>query len=43
VPKTRFLLSVRNLLDERHSEPGFGGFDLPATGRSFFFEVQQTF
>jgi outer membrane receptor protein involved in Fe transport len=43
VPKTRFLLSVRNLLDERHSEPGFGGFDVPATGRSFFFEVQQTF
>ncbi len=41
--KTRFSLSVRNLLDERHSEPGFGGFDLPAPGRSVFFEVQQTF
>jgi outer membrane receptor for ferrienterochelin and colicins len=42
-PKTRFSLSLRNLLDERHSEPGFGGYDVPAAGRSFFFEVQQTF
>ena len=42
-PKTRFMMSLRNLLDERHSEPGFGGYDLPAPGRSVFFEVQQTF
>jgi iron complex outermembrane receptor protein len=41
--KTRFALSIRNLLDERHSEPGYGGFDIPAAGRSVFFEVQQTF
>ena len=24
----------RNLLDNRHSEPGFGGFDLPSLGRT---------
>jgi outer membrane receptor protein involved in Fe transport len=42
-PKTRFAFSVRNLLDERHSEPGFGGYDIPAPGRSFFLEVHQTF
>jgi outer membrane receptor protein involved in Fe transport len=42
-PKTRFALSLRNLLDERHSEPGFGGYDIPAAGRSVFFEVHQTF
>jgi hypothetical protein len=42
-PKTRFLLSLRNLLDEHHSEPGFGGYDVPAAGRSVYFELQQTF
>jgi len=35
--------SVRNLLDERHSEPGFGGFDAPALGRTMFLEIRQSF
>jgi iron complex outermembrane receptor protein len=40
---TEFLASSKNLLDERYSEPGYGGFDLPAAGRASFFEVRQSF
>jgi iron complex outermembrane receptor protein len=40
---TGLLASLRNLLDERHSEPGFGGFDLPAPGRTSYFELRQSF
>src|SRR4030095_11608593 len=40
---TRILVSGRNLIDQRFSEPGFGGFDTPALGRSFWFEVRQVF
>ncbi len=41
--ETRLTASVRNLLDDRRSEPGYGGFDIPAFGRTFFFEVRQSF
>jgi outer membrane receptor protein involved in Fe transport len=41
--KTRFLVTVRNLLDERHSDPGFGGYDVPALGRMAFLELRQSF
>jgi outer membrane receptor protein involved in Fe transport len=41
--ETRFLGGVRNLLDTRFSEPGYGGFDTPGLGRMLFLEVRQTF
>jgi iron complex outermembrane receptor protein len=41
--ETKFVLSVRNLLDERHSEPGFGGVDIPNLGRTVLIEVRQVF
>ncbi len=43
--QTETLLSVtaRNLLDERHLEPGYGGFDIPTLGRTFLFELRQAF
>lgn len=41
--RTYFSLTARNLLDERHSEPGFGGFDVPAPGRQTYLEARQTF
>ncbi len=41
--ETRLQLAVKNLLDARYSEPGFGGFDLPMVGRSFSLELQQHF
>ncbi|MDF3065502.1 MAG: hypothetical protein K0R38_1103 [Polyangiaceae bacterium] len=40
---TYFSASARNLLDKRYSEPGFGGFDIPAQRASAFFEARQTF
>jgi hypothetical protein len=40
---TYFSASARNLLDMRYSEPGFGGFDVPAPRASAFFEARQTF
>jgi iron complex outermembrane receptor protein len=36
-------LALRNLLGERHSEPFFAGFDLPAPGRVGFFELRLAF
>jgi len=33
----------RNLLDNRHSEPGFGGFDLPSPGRTLILELRQSY
>jgi len=33
----------RNLLDNRHSEPGFGGFDLPSLGRTLILELRQSY
>jgi iron complex outermembrane receptor protein len=41
--ETRISATVRNALDARYSEPGFGGFDIPAQGRSVLVEVRQTF
>ena len=40
---TRAALGVRNLLNERHAEPGFGGFDIPTAGRTVFLELRQAF
>ncbi len=40
---TDVFASIHNLLDERHSEPGFGGFDVPAPGRTMFLEIRQSF
>lgn len=40
---TELLASAQNVLDERHSEPGFVGFDVPALGRTAFFEIRQSF
>ena len=31
----RLRASVRNLLDQRYAEPGFGGVDIPGTKREF--------
>ena len=39
--ETVLSVTLRNLLDARPSEPYFGGFDLPTTGRSWIFEVRQ--
>jgi iron complex outermembrane receptor protein len=33
----------RNLSDNRHSEPGFGGFDLPSLGRTLIVELRQSY
>lgn len=41
--ETRFTLTVRNLLDQRYTEPGFGGYDIPNVGRTFLLEVRQQF
>jgi iron complex outermembrane receptor protein len=41
--RTTLALSAHNLFDQRHSEPGFGGYDLPAPGRRALFELRQTF
>lgn len=40
--ETRVQLTIRNLLDARYSEPGFGGIDLPVLGRAFTLVVQQS-
>jgi iron complex outermembrane receptor protein len=40
---TQVVASARNVFDQRHSEPGFVGFDVPALGRTAFVEVRQSF
>ena len=40
---TRFFYSIHNLLNEQHSEPGFGSFDVPTLGRTMFLDVRQNF
>jgi outer membrane receptor protein involved in Fe transport len=40
---TRMMFAVRNLLDERHSEPGFGGIDIPTMGRTFQLGLSQSY
>jgi outer membrane receptor protein involved in Fe transport len=39
--ETRVSATARNLLDIRHSEPGFGGADVPASSRTFLIELRQ--
>lgn len=41
--QTAVSLSVRNLLDTRYSEPGFGGHDIPTLGRLALLELRQTY
>lgn len=41
--ETRLQVTVRNLLDTRWSEPGFGGLDIPMLGRTFMLELTQSF
>jgi hypothetical protein len=36
-------VTVRNLLDTRENEPGFGGFDTPSMGRTMMVELKQTY
>ncbi len=38
-----FLISLRNIADQRYSDPGFGGYDMPNLGRTLYFEARQTF
>ena len=39
---TRVRVSVSNLLDDRHFEPGSGGIDIPNLGRAFSLELRQS-
>jgi outer membrane receptor protein involved in Fe transport len=41
--ETRLQIGVKNLLDTRYSESGYGGFDTPVMGRTFFIELRQFF
>ncbi len=41
--ETRVLFAIRNLLDEHHSEPGFGGIDIPTLGRTFQLALTQMY
>jgi outer membrane receptor protein involved in Fe transport len=41
--ETTVMFGVRNLFDVRYSEPGYGGFDIPAMGRLVFVELRQAF
>jgi iron complex outermembrane receptor protein len=41
--ETRLLATGRNLIGTQYFDPGFGGFDLPSLGRTFYFELRQTF
>lgn len=38
--ETRLAATVWNLLDARYSEPGFGGFDVPVSRRSFGISIE---
>jgi outer membrane receptor protein involved in Fe transport len=39
----RVTFAVRNVLDKTHSEPGFGGIDIPSMGRIFQLGLSQAF
>ena len=41
--QTVVAFTVRNLLDTRENEPGFGGFDTPSMGRTMMLELKQTY
>lgn len=41
--ETTVVAGVRNILDERHSEPGFGGYDIPTMGRMIFVQLRQSY
>ena len=41
--ETKIMVAFRNLFDARYSDPGHGGFDIPAIGRSIAFRLAQTF
>ena len=41
--ETHVMIGCRNLLDERHSEPGFGGIDIPTMGRTFQLGLSQSY
>jgi len=41
--QTSISIVGRNLLDNRYSEPGFGGFDLPSVGRTLILELRQSY
>jgi len=40
---TRVTFAIRNLLDQKHNEPGFGGIDIPSLGRIFQLGLSQQF
>ena len=40
---TTIVASVMNALNDRHSEPGFGGFDVPNVGRFVWLELRQRY
>ncbi len=40
---TRVQFAVRNVLDEHHNEPGFGGIDIPSLGRTFQLGLTQMY
>ena len=39
--ETEFKFAVKNALDERYSEPGAGGFDIPNLKRQVWLVVEQ--
>jgi outer membrane receptor protein involved in Fe transport len=41
-PEVQVMLRAQNLLDDRHSLPGFGGMDLPSLGRAVMIEIGYT-
>ena len=41
--QTSLAFTVRNLLDTREVEPGFGGFDIPGRGRTMMLEIKQAY
>lgn len=41
--ETSFALTMRNILDTRFVEPGYGGIDIPTVGRTVMLELRETF
>lgn len=41
--QTALAFTVRNVLDVREAEPGFGGFDIPGAGRTMMLELKQSY